>query len=169
MAIEGQLRQGLLQVQLAAIPWSLLCLELAEAGHRPSAPSPFGDPYTIQALALPLLLGLQWCLCTILVFSRCITAGHRVSLGKLARDTGACLGFPLLIAFVLPDYLAWRTGGFSAMTQIFPITALLCLVLIGLGGVRTIQSQTPLSRVVALKIFAHGLFWSSLPILVMVR
>ena len=169
MAIERQLRLGLLQVQLAAIPWSLLCLELAEAGHRPSAPSPFDDPYTVQALALPLLLGLQWCLCTILVFSRCVTSGHHVSLGTLARDTGACLGFPLLIAFVLPDYLAWRTGGFSSMTQIFPITALVCLVLLGLGGIRTIQSQTPSSRIEALKIFAYGLFWSSLPILVLVR
>jgi hypothetical protein len=169
MGIEAQFRMGLLPVQLAAIPWSLLCLELAEAGHQPSAPSLFSDHYVVQALVLPLLLGLQWFLTSLLVFSRCIMGGRHVSLGHLARSLGACLGTPLLLAFVLPDYLAWRTGGFEAMTSIAPISGLFCLLLIGLSGTRAIEAQAGISRLEAFKILAGSLFIASLPILLLVR
>jgi hypothetical protein len=169
MRIEAQLRLGLLPVQLAAIPWSLLCLELADAGHRPSAPSPFSDPYAIQALALPLLLGLQWLLTWLLVFSRCVMRGLQIDAGRMAQHLGACLGLPILLAFVLPDYIAYRTGGFETMAAITPATGLLCLLLIGLSGVYVIKKEAAIPRLEALKILATSLLIASLPVLILVR
>ena len=169
MGIEAQFRIGLLPVQLAAIPWSIFCLELSEAGHQPSAPSPFVDHYAVQALVLPLLLGLLWFGTTILVFSRCIMGGRQVELGSLARALGACLGLPLLLAFVLPETLAWRRGGFESMSSIAPFTGSLCLLLIALSGTRAIMARTGFPRLEALRILAGSLFIAGLPVLILVR
>ena len=94
MGLRDRLRLGMLPVQLAAIPWSLLCLELAEAGHQPSAPSPFSDPYAMQALVLPLVLAAQWLLTWLLVFSRIVMRGETIDAGRLAQSLGTCLGLP---------------------------------------------------------------------------
>jgi len=169
MALHGSLRRGLFRVQLAAIPWSLLCLELSKAEYRPSGPSPFTDPYLAQALLLPLLLTLQWAIMTAWVLRSCKRQSIPVSLESISPALASSLGATLLLTFVLPDYLIWRLEGFESMSRILPLTAPLCLVVLVGTGSLILERQLHLSRFDAVNLYSRALFWGSLPILALVR
>ena len=161
--------RGLLWIQLAAGSWSLLCWDLSRAGQQPSAPSPFADHYLIQAALLPLLLGLQWTVCCHWIQRLCRKKSIEISTSALHHALGLGMGLSILIPFVLPDWIVWKTRGFDALGQLIPITAPLCLVVLLATGTRIVETQAHLNRYVAASIFCRSLFVASLPILVLIR
>lgn len=115
---EASPRSGASAIALLGTFWSVLLVLLWNGGHAPSfvlVPVPQGLYYLAQALLmLPLLTALWW------LFSE---IAHRIcrAAGGTGTEPGtrAALGFayaaPMLAFHVLPELVAYLTGGFDAM------------------------------------------------------
>jgi hypothetical protein len=115
----------------AGATWAALCLLLARGGHAPSvtlmpiAPERY---YLWQAAFVVPVLAAQWL----------ASAGlaHRAAKGKgsftsMASALGPALAGPLIVAFLVPDLVAYAWGGFDALKILVRFSAPISLALTG--------------------------------------
>lgn len=137
---RGSARQGALAVCVSGAAWSALTLLLHFAGHAPSVtlvPIPRSEYYLWQSLfVVPLLLCL-WLLAASVAhgLSRLFAAPQPFS--RTATVLGFSYAAPLLVFFILPDFVIYATLGFEALSRAArwyaPLTPLATLVLTSLG------------------------------------
>jgi hypothetical protein len=134
--------QGALCVVGSGVFWAVLTHELHQGGHAPSRvllPVAREEYYRLQSLfVVPVLLVLWGVLTGV---AHVLTRGHGLTGAKAqgsARELVGLLGFayglPLLLAFLLPEWIAYGIFGIEGLRQVVrftaPLTALVTCVLV---------------------------------------
>lgn len=105
--------------------WAAFTRELYEAGHAPSRmllPVARGEYYRLQSLFVVPVLLVLWGALT-LVAHRFTGGRAQGSLRELAGPLGLAYGLPLLLSFLLPEWIAYGAFGIDGLRQIVRFTA----------------------------------------------
>ena len=126
---EGRIAPGLTAVAGAGLAWAGFCALLWSRGHAPSFtgnPIPAADYYGFQALFITPLLLLGWLLLSGAAHGTARLLGGRGSWSSTSAVTGLSYGLPILLAFVVPDLVAYVFGGFEALAPVLRLSAPAC-------------------------------------------
>lgn len=124
-ALPRHLLQGAVCVVGSGVFWAAFARELHQAGHAPSRvllPVAQEEYYRLQSFfVVPVLLVLWGVLA--LVAHRLTGGRNQGSLGELAGLLGFAYGLPLLLSFLLPEWIAYGVFGVDGLRQVVRFTA----------------------------------------------